>query len=59
MIWKIKYSESAKADIISIFEYISYELASPKAAVLLICFRKIPLVMCCAEPDDADEEETC
>ena len=31
MIWK-KYSESAKADIISIFEYISYELASPKAA---------------------------
>ena len=32
MIWKIKYSESAKADLITIFEYISYELIAPQTA---------------------------
>ena len=32
MIWKIKYSERAKKDLVSIFEYISIELAAPKTA---------------------------
>ena len=30
MIWKIKYSERAKKDLVSIFEYISIELAAPR-----------------------------
>ncbi len=36
MIWKIYYSESAKEDLISIFEYISIELAAPQAARALL-----------------------
>ena len=32
MTWKIKYSESSKEDLKSIFGYISLELGAPKAA---------------------------
>ena len=49
MIWEINYSECGR----------DMKNQAQTAVALLICFWQIPLVMCCAEPDDTDEEEAC